>query len=106
MSLLATIVGMLFTAYALVQLGIIFYKKINSNEKYKESKLIGILPFTFFIYGGLQFSYPFKLIFSQNVLLSIFVVASILKLLNIAGMIAMLTRINFPQFKPTQEYYL
>lgn len=100
---IATIVGMSFTFFALSKTGNTLRGIVNSEEKYKELKIIRLLPWTFFFYAALQIFYPLKLVTSPEFQLSIFAGASLLKLLNISGMIAMLTRFNFPVFIQAQE---
>ncbi len=112
---IATIPGVLFTSYSLSLLGLKisdFVSEMTNKDKGSKKLLsLKLLPYTFFLYGILQFVYPFKLFLQQtdtlfglplSFVIMPFIIALILKSANIWGMMGLMLRINYPKFIKTK----
>lgn len=121
----ATVCGMLFTAFCLFYLGykfqIFFNEEYRSDSENKKPLILAIFPWTFYIYGLMQFSYPLKIYLMQlpgfpldlffitiklTVLKILFIIASILKLLNVWGLMSWLLQVKYHDYMKTRDEYL
>lgn len=122
---IASVCGMLFTAYCLFYLGykfqIFFNEEHKSDKDIKKPKILAIFPWTFYIYGLMQFTYPLKIYLMQmpgftldlffitiklTILKILFIIASILKLLNIWGLMSWLLQVKYHDYMKARDEYL
>lgn len=121
---ISSVGGMAFTAYSLIFLGYKFQHFLSEQDKAEDehgkSLFLKFFPYTFYIYGLMQFTYPFKIYlmrlpeyelnlsvttFNFTWLGLLFITASGLKLLNVAGMMTLLLQVKYHDYIVTRQAY-